>query len=383
MLRPLMLAALLVACGSPTQNLPPLSPDPDVPVLTPLGLNDVSVLLPLPVDGAAAGYLTPESAGMKGALLPRAIYDQVPSFPVVPADGLAYERMRVVALRFDGCGGLPTDCHGEVRLVMQPIQDDGSARDSALHLFYRLTPQALAEVVDGLRALRAAAPEAPVDGPLDVHPSLVTQGVGGPYAQGLKALVLAHAGQENLTRVTFFLRAPPVTEVWFFGGLEPKDGVWSPMTIVGLGEGNQRVILSRVPNGHEFDVTPAATSPEDGRLFLSSEGTIEATDEQRARTMASYLRVENPKTWVPDQLPCAGCHLATYVTAHTRRTFGIDTSRAPERFVSATRSLLLKGRAETTPASLRAFGWFGREPMIAQRTVNETAAVLDDLESRF
>ncbi len=34
-------------------------------------------------------------------------------------------------------------------------------------------------------------------------------------------------------------------------------------------------------------------------------------------------------------------------------------------------------------SSLRAFGYFDDKPMIANRIVNESAAVVDDLEKRF
>jgi glutathione S-transferase len=54
----------------------------------------------------------------------------------------------------------------------------------------------------------------------------------------------------------------------------------------------------------------------------------------------------------------------------------------PDAFTS-THDLTLKGEAATTPSSLRAFGYFGKIPMISQRVVNESAAVVDDLEKRF
>jgi hypothetical protein len=47
------------------------------------------------------------------------------------------------------------------------------------------------------------------------------------------------------------------------------------------------------------------------------------------------------------------------------------------------RDLGLRGQATLTPSSLRAFGWFKDQPMISVRVVNESAAVLDDLDKRF
>ena len=52
--------------------------------------------------------------------------------------------------------------------------------------------------------------------------------------------MLRYAGEQNLVRVTFFLRAPPTTEVWFFGGLERDgEGILRVMNIVGVGRGGK------------------------------------------------------------------------------------------------------------------------------------------------
>jgi hypothetical protein len=346
-------------------------------------LNDVSVLFPLPSGSGAPGYLRATSVGARGELLPEEVFNAIPTFPVTPSQGLLYPRMRVVAMRFDGCGGAPGACKPEIRLVMQPIEIGGSTRDSALHLFYRLDDEAMRQVVEGLHALRLLAPEAPVEAPLDVHPALVAQGATGAYGTELTDLVLQHIGEENLERVTFFLRAPPVNEVWFFGGFERKGGELTGMNVVGVGSNPQRVILTKTESTYTYDLTPLGHQPEDGRVFYSSANVEAATEAERSAAMASYLRVENPGIYVPDQLPCAGCHLSTFVTAEATRRFALDPATFPDRFISPKQDLTLRGGAKDNPSSLRAFGYFGSEPMISQRTVNESAAVVADLEARF
>ena len=93
--------------------------------------------------------------------------------------------------------------------------------------------------------------------------------------------------------------------------------------------------------------------------------------------------MENPDRYVPDQLPCAGCHLATYVLAEAGRTHGVTPEGfAADRFTSR-HDLSLRGGAGDVSSSLRAFGWFNADAMIAQRTVNESAAVIDDLDRRY
>lgn len=346
-----------------------------------LGLNDVSVLLPLPKTIDAPGYLGAADAGARGVLLPQAVFDAVPTFPVTPSQGLIYDRMRVLAVRFDGCGGGVDQCEPEIRLVMQPV-NNSKARDSALHLFYRLTSQEMSAVVTELRALRALAPEVTTEGPLDVHPALVAQGVEGPYGVALRELLLAYAGEDNLVRATFFLRAPPTNEVWFFGGFDRDGATLTPIDVVGVGTDPQRVILTKTDTTYAYDLTPLGTTPEDGSALTSSAAADAASEADRAAAFGSFLRIQNPSTYVPDQLPCAGCHLASYVTADATRRFNLDPGSFEDTFTS-TRDLSMRGGSASNPSSLRAFGWFGDEPMIAQRTINDSAKIADDLEARY
>lgn len=346
-----------------------------------LGLNDVSVLFPMPAGNNPPGYLEADAEGMRGELLPKDVYDAIPQFPVTPSQGLVFNRMHVLSVRFDGCGGGVDACEPEIRLVMQPL-DSGDARDSALHLFYRLDHEEMAEVVSKLRAMRALAPEATVEGPLDVHPALVAQGVEGAYGTALRELILTHAGEENLVRMTFFLRAPPVNEVWFFGGFDRDGETLTSMNVVGVGTDPQRVILTKSNIAYTYDLLPIGATPEDGSVLYSSGAAEDATEDERSEAFASYLRVDDPTVYVPDHLPCAGCHISTYVTAEATRKYGLDATTFEDGYTS-TRDLTMRGAAATTPSSLRAFGWFEGEAMISQRTINETAHVADDFDTRY
>ena len=379
---------LYTACSS-TSSTPSAAPaDADAgapeagPALPALGMNDVSILVPIPSSPAAAGFLRPSSAGERGKLLPQAVYDKIPEFPVVGADALDYARMRVIGIRFDGCFPAPAGCEPQIRLVMQPITDDGATRDSSLHLFYRLTEEELGPVVLGLRQLKALAPELATDGPLDVNPALVAQGIEGPYGAGVRELVLAHAGEQNLTRMTFFLRAPPKQEEWFFGGFDRKGETMTPLDIVGVGKVNQRVDHPITAEGYEYTFTPAPKVPEDLSLLLVSATAKTAAAADLEKALGAVARIENPVKYGPDKLDCAGCHVATVLTAHAKDNLALDASGHADAFKS-TRDLTVRGKSATTPSSLRAFGWFAKDPMIAKRVVHETAAVLDDLEARF
>lgn len=383
-----LILAFLGACSPEEEPAPtaPTEPEPD-PVFWPvLGLNDITILWPLPASPATPWTLAPSSLGGRGELLPHEVFDEIPGFPVVPADGLAYDRMRVVGTRFVGCEPTPAGCQAQLRLVMQPIDDDGSARDSALHLFYDLDDEAMGLLVGELRRLRTLAPEL-TDGPLDVNAALASQGFDGPYGQALVSLILANAGEENLTRMTFFLRAPPTIEVWFFGGFDRVNGQLEVMEIVGVGEGNQRVILN--PDGptddgsYTYDLLPTGLAPEDGSTLFTSAGAEATTDEARAAAFASFLRVEDPTRYAPDDLPCAGCHISTFVTAEARSRFGLNDEDFEAFSSEGDLDLSLRGGAEVQPSSLRALGYFGTEPMLARRLVNSSAEVLRDIEARW
>lgn len=373
---PLLIALLCSsACDEPT----PEKPDVHTPML--LSMNDVSVLYPMPpAEGAV--YLLPTDIGSYGELFPQALSDEIPVFGVTSDDMLVYTMLQVVSLRFDPCGGSPEACQPEVRLVMQPISRDGRARDTALHLFYSIDD--FAAVVDALRELRTLEPETAVSGPLEVHPSLLAQGVNGAYGTALRDLVLSLTGVDRLRRITFFLRAPSTIPNWFLGGFEVENGELTTLKIEGVRDDVQQVILDVSADAYTYQVSPAGISVEDGSAFLSSEAMAAATDTERQESFASYLRVENPTIYVPDQLSCVGCHLSTFVTAYAEREYGLMAAAFPEDgYSSTTRDLQLSSGAAAEPTSLRALGWFDFDPMISRRTVNDTAQVLDSIEADY
>ncbi len=379
-----VLPLALFSCSSTvTSPTPPaVETDAAVPLATAsLGLNDVSVLVPIPESPAAKGSLGPTDEGSKGPLLPQDVFDKSPKFGVPPPQGLDYARMRAVGIRFDGCFPGKAGCEAQIRIVMQPITDTGKTLDSALHLFYRLDDAELAPIVQELRRLRTLAPEVK-DAPLDVHAGLAAQGLEGAYGKALRALVLKHAGEQNLTRMTFFLRAPSRQEEWFFGGFDREAGQMKQLDILGVGKANQRVNRPIVPDGYSYQVAPSPKVPEDIDALLSTEAAKAATPEVRGAALAALVRIENPTKYGPDQLSCAGCHIATVVRESTRASFGLDAATLPDAFKSA-RDLTRVGESATTPSSLRAFGYFDAKPMISNRIVNESAAVVDDLEKRF
>lgn len=380
---PVILAGLSASCSSSSPNTEPsAAPDAGIaeaPLLPALGMNDVSVLLPLSV---ARAYLDPTSAGAKGALLPQDVYDKVPKFGVEPADGLVWDRMRAVAIRFDACFQTKAGCAAQIRIVMQPILAGGDTNDSALHLFYTLPEAEMTEVVAELRKLRELAPEQ-TDAPLDVSPAMTAQGSSGAYTTGLRDLVLRFAGEQTLTRMTFFLRAPPVREEWFFGGFDRAAGVMTQLNIVGIGKTNQRVDRPETTEGYSYLFVPAGKVPEDVSALLVTATAKTAPVEDVKKAFSAFLRIENPAKYGPDALPCAGCHVSTVATEFATKEMGFDPKADPDAFTSPKWDLSMRGKSATTLPSLRAFGYHRREAMIARRVINESAAAVDEIETKY
>ena len=111
-----------------------------------LGLNDLSVLLPLPDQTGFNRMIHPEFDGGRGSLLPREIYKLLPILALeADQDSLYLNHLRVVAIRFDPCfeEGTRPVCRPQVRLVWQPviyIGDRASTLDASIHTFHELDP---------------------------------------------------------------------------------------------------------------------------------------------------------------------------------------------------------------------------------------------------
>jgi hypothetical protein len=351
-----------------------------------LGLNDVTVLMPLPATISAAGHLTPTSAGALGELFPRALYERIPQFPHMPADFLKYETLRVLAVRFDGCFKKAGACEAQIRLVLQPLRSVG-ASDAAVHLFFPVGKEAMQGIVAKLREMRALAPEALVDGALDVHPSLLAQGMEGAYGTALNQLVLEHCGLQALSRMTFFLRAPSAVEQWVLGGLDIKDGKYTPIAIPGSGT-RQNVLQHETAKGPMFryELVPLPVAPVDLTKALSTTLLDATSGESRIAALGALNTVLNPQKLGADDVHCASCHVASYIAGYAQSQLKEDLAAAPSSYLAAApkgRNLEVRGGALSNRTSLRGLGYFQKTPMISPRVVYESAEVLEDFETNW
>src|SRR5262249_9416957 len=139
----------------------PTTPPGDAGSYFPLGMNDVTVLIPLPSATATPVVLLgSETADDGSTLVPRPLFDQLVGAstppPILATD--AYDRLHLVVVRFELCdrnlpGPCATGADGRLRLVFQPVADNLGAEDAGIHTFYAIPNSEIASVVATLRDL--------------------------------------------------------------------------------------------------------------------------------------------------------------------------------------------------------------------------------------
>lgn len=349
-------------------------------------LSDFSILMPLPAK-ESANQLWPASAeGRGGALLPRKVYDQLPWLTTDHDRNWIYENLRVVGMRIDPCfreGSGP--CQKQIRLVWQPLEKtDGewAALDVAVHTFYSLGDADWVRVLSGLLELKARYPmEANL--PLGVHPILKAQGMGGSYAKELSALLLSLCGTANLNRATA-MTVGVEGSVWVFTGFDIEGGVMKRISIPRTDNQAQGFFV-RLPAGEEFEASLNPV-PQGENAFLSlladSVNAEKAMGEKTvAEAVRSSLRMLNPRFSNPGTVDCASCHAARAVPAWAEAHF------PAWNWKTIFGELVFEGPGnlkDTTPGTrrtnvLRAFGYFGRDPVVSARTVFETSLTLEQM----
>ncbi len=358
-----------------------------------LNVNDVSFLYPLPAVGAEGQLLALSTAGDKGALLPRALHDGLPVIDETQTRDTLYDTTRIISVRVDPCfpGSTPPAapvCIKQIRLVAQPLTPDENAlltqstRDATIHLFYALTDAEFSQVHATLFELKQLAGRATDGVALDVHPVMKAQGLEGPYAQKLNAMLRKFCGAQNLTRVAFMSVAQGGRN-WKFGAFNVENGAlvdsliprMPDLKIQGFQETGSNVF-------REGTLLPAA--PGDAIDVLLSEQQMRLTDEYTLRkALASALKIENPGLSSPKTIDCASCHVASRSRHNAERHWAYDTSGFAERYSAPRRQNVTRvDQVGDNAQALRAFGYFGRQTAFSLRTINESAEIAEALSTR-
>ncbi len=340
-----------------------------------LDVNDVSFLFPLPPALGGNELFSLSTQGAKGMLLPVGLRGVLPDLMSPVPEGHLPDT-RIISARFDPCfrSGTSGPCRPQLRLVGQPLVMQAgqvTTADATIHLFYELTAAELATAVTKLRALKVRAGAATDCRPLSLHPVMRAQGLSGPYATELKALLLELSGDAALSRVAVMqLRRP--------------GAFWSFFAFNRVGSA---LVADPVPRttveSQGFDVSD--TSAETGFFGPEPTGSTLPLLVDRLRLQAAAVanvqgaveeayRVENPLLENPGTIDCVSCHLADRGRDMASRIRGVTLASSAKRYVSPGFDLSLVDAGRGI-GSQRAFGYIGREPSFTQRTVNESAEV--------
>jgi hypothetical protein len=340
-----------------------------------LGLNDVSILLPLPPSTQAPVIST------LGGLVPSDVFTRVVVMPGDVDVSGGIDEFHLVAIRFDLCdrptpGACATGDDGRLRLVFQPVFLSGmpQANDVAVHAFYPIPNGELAGVVDELRAL-AKLSSTPTGAPL----RLTAQSAA--YNDALRALVMRYAGAAKLTRMTLFAQNAFTASLnWAFRGEELKGGAFAPIEIPTVSQVQQRTIL--VGGDTTYQTMPVADSPAGFALAIDSAAFGAASPAAQMQALEAMAEIQNPLKQTAETVQCLGCHVTTFLTARRAQVAGVDPTAVTGRY-SSRFDLTMTGMSTANNRSLRAFGYLFAEPMISQRVINDSAQVLVEIEARF
>lgn len=361
------------------------------------GMNDVTIVYPLPHYPHETSHLiSPETMGLGGTLLPEKYFRKLPAINQGESRHTTYGNLRVVAVRIDPCFSFKGECLRQVRLVWQPISKSfyGSstrfgllkAKDAAVHSLHTLDPTSFNALLDDYSSLRENDGVDLSNEPLQVHPILSEQGLDGSYAQGLKELLTKHIGERNLWRVTA-MSTFVGGDQWTFQGFNVReDGTQDIVIPCTQGASQQRFSISSMTqvdfsNGQ---LTPVPLGNDNLQALLRNSRFLPSQSSPLLKELAvSVARIENPNIHTPETMDCVSCHTAQTVGSvlFNRMPALKHDPRHVEASFSSSSPLLNTGSHQGNPKILRALGYFERHLILSRRVINETARVVECMNS--
>jgi hypothetical protein len=196
--------------------------------------------------------------------------------------------------------------------------------------------------------------------------------------------VLKYAADSRLVKLTLFAQNANASALnWSFRGVEQSGASFNDIMIPGINATQQRAIFVGGGNSVGYNVTPVADDPSGESTALSGTAFTGATAAERTRALEALVAAQNPLLRTAADTECVACHTATFLTAQRASSAGVDPATIAGRYTSSYNLTLSTGMAATDGTSLRVFGWHAAAPAISQRVINDSAAVLREIESRF
>jgi hypothetical protein len=388
-----------------------------------LGMNEVSQLLPLPSVPEFNALLSPVSVGSRGELLPYSVFRFLPILSDRADQEQLYRyNLKIIGVRFDPCfgeGKNPVACRPQIRFVWQPLIVVGNqvtTLDTAIHTFHEFDAGEWALIVSEMQTFVRSGLRYPLGAALDVQPNLRSEGYRGNYWKGFTAILLRHCGEQNLIRVTAM--TVRMERVWHFMGLDRtvapapgRNGSWSMIQIPTLDIEpkltSQSFFLQPegMENLEEFN-GGISYLPKSERPFMRlTSDSIRIREIESEPTIKAVIRraiqLENPRMHNPGTADCVSCHMAqtvrlwgekNYPKWDWSREFVADRFQV-ERAGSTSSGGVAGGGAGVGAIDLgnrsvnpfrtdrmRAFGYFGRDPILSQRVIHETSLVVSKLQ---
>jgi len=387
------LLPLLAACGSTAATAVDATPDSPPIETHALSMNDVSILLPLPVDPATPVMMSLN--GIAEPLVPSTLFLSLVTLamvaPKVPSP-IGFGDFQVVALRFDLCdrstvGVCPAGVDGRLRLILQPTYTSGGvtlANDLAVHTFFPIPAADLPAVVNELRAL-ARIQDASADAPLGVSPAAAA---GNPeYLQRLTALVTRYASADTLVRATSIgQEADSEAFAWIFGGFDRQGADFVSLQIPGIDTipfGDARGQKAQLTGGDVvYNIDPVVDDPPGFMTAINGVAFGAASAEQRLAAVEALLAIQNPLLHDAVDTQCVACHVSTNLLPLRLGEVGLDPTTLAGYFQTSYNTTV-SSIEDTDPRVVRGFGWAASLPAISQRVANDTAEVLTEIEHRF
>ena len=361
--------------------------DAGAPKPRPLGLNDVTILIPLAWDPSDMTLLRASDEASDGTpFVTRAMYDRLNNVPkrgpVVFLDDL-YPLLQVVAVRFDLCDRIvPGPCadeDGRMRLVLQPQYPKMAVGviDLGLHAFYTIPKSDFPALVKELRAM-AAIQDVPITTPLQPNPALM-KSTTGEYAMRLKALVVKYGVHASLTRLTFLAARDAVASAsWTFRGVERNGAGFVDIQIPDIASTLQDATLGGTMAS--FKVVPGTDTPSGFALATDEIAFAKATPQDQRAALSALNAIDNPLMSTPNTVACVTCHISGQVVGPRGQVAMADARTLPNRYTSGTFDLSVPN-AQT--GSLRSLGWANRARLVSQRVANESAQTASEMNARF
>jgi hypothetical protein len=355
-------------------------------------LNDVSYLLPLPKVVGQDALLRLDTPAKAGGLLPSAMLAKFPMLAMHLSKEEILASLRVIGVRIDPCFPLPTpqSCQRQIRLVWQPFDKDPwnppRTVDAALHSFYTLTDDEFVSLLRDISAWKKQYPVNTAGLPLQIHPAWGADGEFSPALMDFQKIIVKYAGVSNLIRVTtMVLRG--AGDMWAFAAFQPVDGNLVNINIPRINKPSQAFANFAIPFDHfqNAQMGPTPQGPDTIKtLILDSEDLKQGHDQEIVSELQVLTRIEDPRVFSPENMDCVTCHITQQVrnwAVPARADLKLAELWDSLRYQNYSYNLNNVTAVQINTRNIRAFGYFGRNPALSQRVINESAVVADSINA--